>query len=82
MKRIICLFLVCIFSLGISVPAFASNTINDEYQIISSSPDENSRAEETMWVIRRHDGIVERRLWSITYGYWLTDWEIIGYYDP
>lgn len=34
-------------------------------------------AEETEWVYRIHNGYYEKRLWSITYGKWLTDWIVI-----
>lgn len=30
--------------------------------------------EETMWYTRIKDGKLQKRLWSITYGRWLTDW--------
>lgn len=33
------------------------------------------QAEETEWRYRVIDGKLQRRLWSITYGRWLTDWE-------
>ena len=33
------------------------------------------RAEETEWVYRVVDGKLQKRLWSITYEKWLTDWE-------
>ena len=46
------------------------------------SPDGNTaeaysvtRAEETKWYYRVNNGVVEKRLWSITNGVWLTDWE-------
>lgn len=33
------------------------------------------RAEETEWIYRKKaDGTYEKRLWSITYGYWKTEW--------
>lgn len=35
-------------------------------------------AEETEWYWRNNNGIVEKRLWSITYGKWLTDWIYVG----
>lgn len=82
MKRVICLLLASIIFFTVSVPVFADYTAYNDYQITTSESDGNTRAEETTWVIWKHDGIVERRLWSITYGIWLTDWEIIGYYDP
>lgn len=31
-------------------------------------------AEERQWFFRMHNGKLQRRLWSITYGKWLTDW--------
>lgn len=31
-------------------------------------------AEETMWYFRTTNGYLEKRLWSITQGRWLTDW--------
>lgn len=30
--------------------------------------------EETVWYTRWHDGKMQKRLWSITNGCWLTDW--------
>ena len=82
MRRFVCLLLVLIFSLTISEPVFADYSDDFTCQIESDNYGDNTRAEETTWVYWRHDGVVERRLWSITYGVWLTDWEIIGYYDP
>ncbi len=32
------------------------------------------RAEETEWHFRMNSGHLEKRLWSITRGIWLTDW--------
>ncbi len=32
------------------------------------------RAEQTEWHYRINNGVLEKRLWSITYGRWLTDW--------
>jgi len=32
-------------------------------------------AEETTWFYRYVDGKLQKRLWSNTYGKWLTDWE-------
>lgn len=31
-------------------------------------------AEEFEWVYRELDGKYQKRLWSLTYGYWVTDW--------
>lgn len=34
-------------------------------------------AEQKEWVYRINEGYVEKRLWSLTYGKWLTDWIIV-----
>lgn len=31
-------------------------------------------SEETVWYTRIYEGRMQVRLWSITYGEWLTDW--------
>lgn len=31
-------------------------------------------AEQTKWVYRDNNGVIEKRCWSITYQRWLTDW--------
>lgn len=30
--------------------------------------------EETEWVYRYNNGVLQKRLWSLTYGKWLTEW--------
>lgn len=37
---------------------------------ISQSP----RAEVKEWKYRNNNGVLQKRLWSVTYGRWLTDW--------
>jgi len=34
-----------------------------------------SYAEETEWYFRYVDGKLQKRLWSLTYAKWLTEWE-------
>ena len=36
--------------------------------------EEPGRSEEFMWFYRIHNGVQQKRLWSLTYGYWATDW--------
>lgn len=33
-----------------------------------------SRADENVWYTRVYNGKLQKRLWSNTYGVWLTDW--------
>ena len=35
-------------------------------------------AEQTVWYTRIYNGKLQRRLWSITYGEWLTEWEDVS----
>lgn len=36
-------------------------------------------SEETIWCTRIYNGMLQRRLWSVTYGVWLTEWEDVAY---
>ena len=36
--------------------------------------DEINRQEEFMWFYRVYNGKDQKRLWSVTWGYWVTDW--------
>lgn len=74
-------YLCCILMLlmvafsGIAVQA-------DEVPVKISTADNEAvvcapRKEETEWVFRENPqtGVLEKRLWSNTYGKWKTDWE-------
>ena len=36
-----------------------------------------ARLEETKWYYRDYNGRVQKRIWSITRGIWLTEWEYV-----
>lgn len=83
MKRILSLLLVLVLSLSIAVPAFADGLEapdGSDVEIIAVKPGDSTRAEETCWYYRVHNGMAQMRKWSITYGKWLTDWIDIGPY--
>lgn len=87
MKKLISLLLSLVLVVSLSAPAFADfSTAPTETAITSTErdPENPGRPEETMWVYRTTDtGLIQKRLWSLTYGYWLTDWITIGYViDP
>lgn len=71
-KKSIVTLLVTITSLSVS------NTIHaDEISMINeidSSKSMDVKAEQTKWYYRIHNGKKQKRLWSLTYGYWKTDW--------
>lgn len=53
---------------GVVTPSYATSLPEDEAGI-------EVHAEQTEWYYRTYNGNKQRRLWSITYGKWLTDWE-------
>ena len=82
MKKIVCMLLAMVLCFNLSAFAFAEETGASEDSVISDFVDsgENTRAEETMWYFRITDeGWIQQRLWSITYGYWKTDWITVGH---
>lgn len=77
MKKIVSFLLALsiVFSFGLT--AFA------DVQVPAGNDPESTiepRLEETEWVYRVYNGNLEKRLWSNTYGKWLTDWIIMGPY--
>ncbi len=76
MKKLISLMLAVILCLSLSATAFA------DYAVFAGSGESGGasvqRAEQTKWVFRTYNGNIEKRLWSITYGKWLTDWIYVG----
>ena len=85
MRRILCLILALALVLSISVVAYAETVVYPEENEISETviPGDSPQAEETCWYFRTtDDGLFQKRLWSLTYGRWLTDWITVGYVDP
>lgn len=85
MKKLVCVLLSLVLLVSLSVPAFAdfaNDLATDEPTAADSS--DPTRLEETEWYYRTTEsGLFQKRLWSITYGYWKTDWITIGYViDP
>lgn len=83
MKKLVAFVLALVFALSAQVSAYAEPVEENELLGIVSAvvvPGDSPNAEETMWVTRTTDtGLVQKRLWSITYGVWLTDWITVGY---
>lgn len=49
-------------------------------QPVQAAGDEgiSPHVEETVWCTRVYNGRVQKRLWSLTNGCWLTDWIDVG----
>ncbi len=83
MKRILSVLLALVIFMSLAVPAFADgfeSTNRSDLEINAIKPGDHTRAEETCWCYRVHNGMLQTRLWSITYGKWLTDWIDVGPY--
>ena len=84
MKRFLSMLLALMMVLSISSAVFADGleaADGSDVEIVAVKPGESTRAEETTWYFRVHNGILQARQWSITYGYWKTDWIDIGPYE-
>ncbi len=82
MKKIISLILALALCLSLSAPVFAAEPETWEEPGIEATAEEDgggTRWEETEWYYRIYGDLLQRRLWSITYGYWKTDWITIGH---
>lgn len=69
-KRVLIYILLSVFMLS-NIP----NNIYAASQVITDSKEElKPYAEEVGWFTRYVDGKKQKRLWSYTYGRWITDW--------
>ena len=65
---------LCLTALSFSIPTSAYAAELSPIAI-SEQGDVAPAAEQTQWIFRvNEDGVPQKRLWSITYGVWLTDW--------
>ena len=73
MKKLFFSFaLIIILSLSSITPV---DTAELSDQVALDSPKEVSPAsEETQWIFQINNGQLQKRLWSLTYQKWLTDW--------
>ena len=60
----------------LSTPVLAEEAIYDDERV--EIKEENTREEAFMWFYRTYEGRRQKRLWSLTYQYWVTDWIDIG----
>jgi len=71
-KRVV-LILSLVMCMFLSTPVFGA-TLSGTTEVVSKGEPSFARVEETMWYFRTHNGVRQRRLWSITYGHWKTAW--------
>lgn len=80
MKRValLCMIFTICFTTLFSSVAFADNTKVEYPFSIATGAEAQPLTEQTEWYYRIYNGNIEKRLWSITYGKWLTDWIYVG----
>ena len=73
------------YLLGLSVavmflgtPVMATDVIQENMEELLIEEEEPNRAEEFMWFYRTYEGRRQKRLWSLTYQRWVTEWIDIG----
>lgn len=76
MKKVLLFLLAGLCTANIiGATAFAAELPED---ISGSDVVMTPQTEEVEWIFRDYYGVIQKRLWSITYGVWLTDWMDVG----
>jgi len=73
-KTILISVLICLTLFG---TVAAANIEAATYAVETETGEIQPRVEETRFYYKNVDGVLYMRLWSITYGKWLTDWIIV-----
>lgn len=78
-KTLLTILFTLLISVNTCMPIYAAT----ESAIPLAIPDEiiSPTSEETVWYTRIYNGILQRRLWSLTYQKWLTEWEDVGFVE-
>ncbi|MEA4895793.1 MAG: hypothetical protein VB064_11095 [Oscillospiraceae bacterium] len=67
--------LLFFFALLMTMSVVATNALAADIPLVELNGSIiTPQSEETEWVTRYYNGVLQRRLWSITYAKWLTDW--------
>jgi len=75
LKRTISILLIIITMATLTLPVYALG-VTSEVTATYETP--TPLWEETQWVFRFNNGVLEQRLWSITFGRWLNDWHPVN----
>lgn len=70
-KKILLTIMICFLCY---TPTFAIEPVTSQNFQLQDNDAPLARAEQVRWYLRTRNGINQKRLWSITYGYWKTNW--------
>ena len=73
-KGFIAFLLVSVMALSFSVPAMAANAVVTETINAEMGQENSIHSEVTQIVWRTYNGVLQFRVWSVTFGRWNTDW--------
>lgn len=73
-RRLISTLVVLVVMMLSFAAAAAPVLPQSEEELGNETSTVSPRAEETEWVYRIYNGYLQKRLWSLTRGIWLTDW--------
>lgn len=76
-KTILALLLALLMATG-SISVLAAEAAIPAQPMQAEDGGISPQAEETVWCVRVYEGRRQKRLWSITYERWLTDWIDLG----
>jgi hypothetical protein len=69
-KLLLCLTAAVLVVNVATTTAFAMSTPEES----NSNQSLALKAEQTKWIYRNYNGVLQKRLWSVTNSTWLTDW--------
>ncbi len=69
-KAAICVMLLACMAV-VAVPANAQSVPQD---VAPAAAEYGARINDTEWIYRDNNGVLEKRLWSRTYAMWMTGW--------
>ena len=70
-KTFLTAIIIALLSFNV-LPVCASGNVIDP--TVASEEIVTPASEETVWYNRIYNGMLQKRLWSLTYQKWLTDW--------
>ena len=74
-KKMLAIAIVLLLSINV-LPVYASGNVFNP--VLTSEGDVTPASEETVWYTRIYNGMLQKRLWSLTYQKWLTEWEDVA----
>lgn len=75
LKRLTCVVLALLAMLMSFAVSAAPIVESHQGENVTDTATVSPKAEETMWYYRIYNGHLQKRLWSLTRGIWLTEWE-------